>query len=104
MKRIVSLAITVGLTTAVLCGATAAVASVTNPADNPHEISVKGDDGKTYTDGQDTLPGYDDYECTYIPGAWFDFANNEVHYADGQTIHWTEWERATGYAAWLKKQ
>jgi hypothetical protein len=76
-------------------------AQVTNPADHPSPITVKGDDGNTYSDGQDTLPGYDDYECTYIPGAWFDFANNRVRYADGQSIPWTEWDRATGYKAWL---
>lgn len=78
--------------------------AITNPAANPHKITVQGDDGKTYVDGQDTLPGYDDEECTYIPGAWFDFANDRVHYADGRSIPWTEWDRATGYEAWLKKQ
>jgi hypothetical protein len=83
--------------------APSAQAGVTNPADNPHPITVKGDDGKTYTDGQDTLPGYDDEECTYIPGAYFDFDNNRVRYADGQSIPWTEWERATGYKDWLAK-
>ena len=78
--------------------------AVTNPADNPSPITVQGDDGNTYNDGADTLPGYDDEECTYIPGAWFDFANNKVHYADGQWIHWTEWSRASGYSEWLAKQ
>lgn len=78
--------------------------AVTNPADNPSPITVIGDDGNTYNDGADTLPGYDDEECTYIPGAWFDFANNKVHYADGQWIHWTEWSRASGYSEWLAKQ
>lgn len=99
------------LTTAALLGlalaaplAPAAHAAVTNPADNPHPITVKGDDGRTYTDGEDTLPGYDDVECTYIPGAWFDFDNNRVHYADGQSIPWTEWERASGYDEWKAKQ
>ena len=82
----------------------AAQAAVTNPADSPYRIVVKGDDGNTYVDGQDTLPGYDDEECTYIPGAWFDFANNRVHYADGQSIPWTEWERASGYKDWLAQQ
>ena len=75
--------------------------AVTNPADNPSPITVTGDDGNTYHDGADTLPGYDDEECTYIPGAWFDFANNRVRYADGQSISWTEWDRASGYSEWL---
>lgn len=83
--------------------APAAHAGVTNPAEHPSPITVKGDDGKTYTDGQDTLPGYDDVECTYIPGAWFDFDNDRVRYADGQSIPWTEWDRATGYDAWKAK-
>ena len=78
--------------------------AVTNPADNPSPITVTGDDGNTYHDGADTLPGYDDEECTYIPGAWFDFANNKVHYADGQWIHWTEWSRASGYSQWLENK
>lgn len=78
--------------------------AVTNPADNPHPITVTGDDGNTYVDGQDTLPGYDDEECTYIPGAYFDFAANRVRYADGQSIPWTEWDRASGYQDWLAKQ
>jgi hypothetical protein len=75
--------------------------AVTNPAVNPSPITVTGDDGNTYHDGADTLPGYDDEECTYIPGAWFDFANNRVRYADGQSIPWTEWDRASGYNEWL---
>ena len=78
--------------------------AVTNPADNPSPITVQGDDGNTYHDGEDTLPGYDDEECTYIPGAYFDFAANRVRYADGQSIHWTEWDRASGYREWLAAQ
>lgn len=78
--------------------------AVTNPADNPAPITVQGDDGNTYHDGEDTLPGYDDEECTYIPGAYFDFAANRVRYADGQSIHWTEWDRASGYREWLAAQ
>ena len=78
--------------------------AVTNPADNPSPITVQGDDGNTYHDGEDTLPGYDDEECTYIPGAYFDFAANRVRYADGQSIHWTEWDRASGYREWLANQ
>ena len=71
--------------------------AVTNPASNPYPITVTGDDGNFYHDGLDTLPGYDDEECTYIPGAYFDFAKNLVHYADGKSIPWTEWDRASGY-------
>lgn len=95
---------TVGLALFTLAIAPAAYADVTNPAVNPHKITVTGDDGNTYVDGQDTLPGYDDYECTYIPGAYFDFDNNRVRYPDGQSIPWTEWERATGYKEWLAKK
>mgnify|MGYP000328911735 FL=1 len=84
-----------------IIGSALAANAVTNPADNPAPITVQGDDGNTYHDGEDTLPGYDDEECTYIPGAWFDFANNRVHYADGQSIAWTEWDRASGYREWL---
>lgn len=89
---------------ALIATAAPASANVTNPADNPYKITVTGDDGRTYVDGQDTLPGYDDEECTYIPGAWFDFDNNRVRYPDGQSIPWTEWERATGYNEWLAKK
>ncbi len=78
--------------------------AVTNPAANPHPITVTGDDGNVYHDGLDTLPGYDDEECTYIPGAYFDFAKNLVHYADGKSIPWTEWDRASGYKVWLTSQ
>lgn len=101
MNRALSSALAAaGLVLATLALAPSADA-VTNPADNPHKITVKGDDGNTYVDGQDTLPGYDDDECTYIPGAYFDFDNNRVRYADGQSIPWTEWDRATGYKEWL---
>jgi len=105
MKRIaITAPAAAGLAVLVLGLAPAAHADVSNPADNPHKIVVKGDDGQTYVDGQDTLPGFDDTECTYIPGAWFDFAKNRVYYADGQWIPWTEWDRATGYKDWLAKQ
>ncbi len=87
-----------------VAGQATAAFAVTNPADNPHPITVKGDDGNAYVDGQDTLPGFDDEECTYIPGAYFDFAHNLVHYADGQSIPWTEWDRASGYQDWLAKK
>lgn len=103
MKRIIPTAVAAGLVGAgVLLGP--AAHAITNPADNPRPITVKGDDGKTYHDGEDTLPGYDDEACTYIPGAWFDFENNRVRYADGQSIPWTEWDRATGYKEWLAKK
>lgn len=110
MKRITfrhaarTLTLTGGLVLAGVALAPAAHADVTNPADNPYPITVTGDDGLTYTDGQDTLPGYDDTACTYIPGAWFDFANNRVRYPDGQSIPWTEWDRASGYKDWKAKQ
>ena len=105
MKRIRSASILVaGLALTGVLIAPAAQASVTNPADNPHKIEVEGDDGQEYTDGLDTLPGYDDFACTYIPGAWYDFERNRVYYADGQWIPWTEWGRATGYKEWLAEQ
>jgi outer membrane biosynthesis protein TonB len=104
MNRTLSATIaTAGLVLATLTIAGPAQA-ITNPADNPNPITVKGDDGKTYHDGEDTLPGYDDEACTYIPGAYFDFANNKVRYADGKSITWTEWDRATGYKEWKAKQ
>ena len=104
MKRIISATLAAaGLVLTSLALAQPAQA-ITNPADNPRPITVKGDDGKTYTDGEDTLPGYDDEACTYIPGASFDFENNKVRYADGQSITWTEWDRATGYKEWKAKQ
>lgn len=78
--------------------------AVTNPAANPYPVTVTGDDGNVYHDGLDTLPGYDDEECTYIPGAYFDFAKNLVHYADGKSVPWTEWDRASGYKVWLTNQ
>lgn len=104
MRRIVStLALTSGIAVAGILFAPVANADVSNPASNPAPITVTGDDGLTYTDGRDTLPGFDDEACTYIPGAYFDFQNNKVRYADGQSIPWTEWSRATGYQAWVAK-
>jgi len=94
--------VAVGLALLASWGVAAPASAITNPADNPRKIVVTGDDGQSYVDGQDTLPGYDDEACTYIPGAWFDFTNNRVHYADGQSIPWTEWDRASGYQEWLK--
>lgn len=101
-KSLAATGIAVGLVLSASWGVAAPASAITNPADNPRKIVVKGDDGQTYVDGQDTLPGYDDEACTYIPGAWFDFKNNRVNYADGQSIPWTEWDRASGYQEWLK--
>lgn len=92
------------LTLAIISIPAWSASAVTNPAANPHPITVTGDDGNVYHDGLDTLPGYDDEECTYIPGAYFDFAKNLVHYADGKSIPWTEWDRASGYKVWLTSQ
>ena len=84
--------------------ASAALATdVTNPADNPYPITVTVD-GQTYHDGLDTLPGYDDYACTVIPGVSYDFGHNRIDYPDGQTAPWTEWSRIPGYAVWVKQQ
>jgi len=89
--------------TAGMLMAPAAYGAITNPAKNPQYVVVVVD-GVEYVDGQDTLPGYDDIDCTYIPGAKFDFENNRVKYADGQSIPWTEWDRIPGYHEWLKKK
>ncbi len=81
---------------------------ITNPAKHPYPVTVKID-GQTYNDGQDTLPGYDDLECTPIPGVQFDFASNQIQYYDGggdllATAKWTEWSRISSYDTWLKQQ
>ncbi len=73
----------------------AGATDITNPADHPYPITVTID-GQTYHDGQDTLPGYDDYACTAIPNVSYDFADNEIDYYDDDgnlitTAHWTEW-------------
>ncbi len=94
----------VALATALVVIPAWSASAVTTPAANPYPITVTGDDGNVYHDGLDTLPGYDDEECTYIPGAYFDFAKNLVHYADGKSIPWTEWDRASGYKVWLTGQ
>lgn len=104
MKRLLSAIAVTAVAAGVTLIAAPAANAVTNPADNPRKVTVQGSDGNTYIDGQDTLPGYDDYDCTYIPGAWFDFEKNRVYYADGSWIPWTEWERATGYKEWLAKK
>ncbi|HEY6889187.1 MAG TPA: hypothetical protein VI300_15445, partial [Solirubrobacter sp.] len=81
---------------------------VTNPADHPAPITVTID-GQTYTDGRDTLPGFDDEACTAIPNVQYDFANDEIQYysSDGKlldTAHWTEWARISSYADWKAQQ
>ncbi|WGL53365.1 hypothetical protein P5P86_05935 [Nocardioides sp. BP30] len=108
MKRQIALLATgLGLSAASLTLAPAAHATdITNPAQNPAPITVTVD-GQQYTDGQDTLPGEDDYACTPIPGVSYDFADNEViyHTDNGtKTVHWTEWDRITSYQVWLKQQ
>jgi hypothetical protein len=86
----------------------ASAADITNPAQHPYPITVTID-GQTYHDGEDTLPGYDDYLCTPIPDVQYDFADNEILYYDDQgdllaTAQWTEWSRISSYATWLKQQ
>jgi len=66
---------------------------VTNPAKNPSPIEVTID-GQTYSDGRDTLPGYDDVACTPIPGIQYDFENDQIQYYDSygkllKTANWT---------------
>jgi hypothetical protein len=86
----------------------AIAASITNPAQHPYPITVTID-GQTYHDGEDTLPGYDDYLCTPIPDVVYDFADNEILYYDDQgdllaTAPWTEWSRISSYATWEAQQ
>jgi len=81
---------------------------ITNPAEHPAPITVTID-GNTFSDGQDTLPGYDDFACTPIPNVQYDFANNELQYYDGdgnlvKTVHWTEWSRISSYQTWADQQ
>ncbi|MDA0185740.1 hypothetical protein OJ997_35880 [Solirubrobacter phytolaccae] len=87
---------------------TAHAQTVTNPADHPFPVTVTID-GQTYTDGRDTLPGFDDIACTAIPYVSYDFGQNLVIYkdSDGQildTAKWTEWSRTTTYQNWLDDQ
>ncbi|MDO9355064.1 MAG: hypothetical protein Q7T55_15300, partial [Solirubrobacteraceae bacterium] len=99
----------VAATAALLVAAPASqAAEVTNPADNPAPISVTID-GQTYTDGLDTLPGYDDHACTPIPNVEYDFPGNQVLYYDGsgdviKTAKWTEWDRISSYKTWKDQQ
>ena len=108
MKRHIAL-LTAGLglsATALLTAPAAHATDITNPADNPAPITVTVG-GQSYTDGQDTLPGYDDYACTIIPGVDYDYADNEIIYhtdTGTKTVHWTEWDRIAGYQVWLKQQ
>jgi hypothetical protein len=82
--------------------------AVTNPAEHPAPITVTVD-GQKYHDGLDTLPGYDDQECTPIPGVQYDFTQNEIQYYDSsgellETAHWTEWSRISSYETWKQQQ
>jgi len=82
----------------------AAQAAISNPAAHPNKITVVVD-GAEYTDGQDTLPGFDDNSCGPIPNSWPDYDANRVYYDtdDGvKFISWTEWDRLPGYSTWLK--
>ena len=85
----------------------ALAADVANPAQKPFPIEVTID-GQTYRDGEDTLPGYDDQQCTPIPGVQYDFAANEIQYYEGSelvaTAPWTEWARISSYETWLTQQ
>jgi hypothetical protein len=104
MKKLL-IPVVLGLGTLALAPAAHAT-DITNPADNPAPITVTVG-GQSYTDGQDTLPGYDDYACTAIPGVEYDFADNEVIYhTDNGTksVHWTEWDRIAGYQTWKAQQ
>ena len=78
--------------------------AVTNPADHPAPVTVTID-GRAYSDGLDTLPGYDDEACTPIPNIDYDFDSNTINYYDNdgtllKTARWTEWDRISSYAAW----
>ncbi|WP_147447542.1 hypothetical protein [Solirubrobacter pauli] len=94
---------------AVLSAAPAAHAQgVTNPAEHPVPVTVTID-GQTFTDGRDTLPGYDDEACTPIPGVQYDFAQGEILYYDSdgnllKTAKWSEWARISSYQTWVSQQ
>src|SRR4051812_34614516 len=82
--------------------------SVTNAAQHPAPVKVTID-GQTYTDGLDTLPGYDDEACAAIPNIQYDFANDEIQcYSSSgdllDTAHWTEWSRISSYQDWQDQQ
>lgn len=86
--------------------APAAHAAISNPAAHPKKIVVVID-GVEYTDGQDTLPGYDDYSCGPIPNSWPDYDANRMYFDTDngvKYISWTEWDRLPGYATWLAKK
>lgn len=88
--------------------ASAGAADITNPAEHPYPITVTID-GQTYHDGEDTLPGYDDYLCTPIPDVQYDFADDLILYYDNQgdllaTAPWTEWSRISSYQVWVSQQ
>lgn len=94
---------------ALLVAAPAARATeITNPADHPAPIDLTID-GQSYHDGEDTLPGYDDYACTPIPNVQYDFAENQIQYYDAggdlvKAVRWTEWSRISSYDTWVEQQ
>jgi hypothetical protein len=88
--------------------APAAQAQITNPASHPFPVEITID-GQTYTDGRDTLPGYDDVACTPIPYVQYDFEENQIQYYDGdgklvKTANWTEWARISSYDDWVRSK
>lgn len=93
----------------VLAAAPAAHAqSVTNPAKHPFPVEVTID-GQTYSDGRDTLPGYDDELCTPIPNVQYDFGEGKILYYNSEgelleTARWSEWQRISSYQTWLAQQ
>jgi hypothetical protein len=107
LTALATAAVAIPLAIAMAPGA-ASAAEITNPAQHPYPITVTID-GQTYHDGEDTLPGYDDYLCTPIPDVVYDFADNEILYYDDQgdllaVAPWTEWSRISSYQTWLKQQ
>ena len=64
---------------------------------------------RRYSDGRDTLPGYDDELCTPIPNVQYDFGENQILYYNSEgellkTARWTEWARISSYQTWLDQQ
>ena len=102
MRRLATF-VAAGVAAVIVSASPALATDITNPADHPFPITVTVY-GQTYHDGQDTLPGYDDYACTAIPGVEYDFAHNEIDYPGGKSATWTEWDRIPGYDVWLQQQ
>jgi hypothetical protein len=105
MKR--SLITAIGAAALALPG-TAQAQQVTNPAAYPAPTKVTID-GREYSDGLDTLPGYDDEACTPIPNVQYDFESNTIEYYDDggkllDSAHWTEWDRISSYDTWKAQQ